>query len=75
MEIGVPNKYRALQFICRLCVTDKKGKKHLATRLCDNGICSQKDFYQTNVWTLRCTPLTWKVFQAMLFQEGVQVRF
>ena len=37
MEIGVPNKYRARQFICRLWVTDKKGNKHLATCLCDNG--------------------------------------
>ena len=37
MEIGVPNKYRARQFICRLWVTDKKGDKHLATCLCDNG--------------------------------------
>ena len=36
-EIGVPNKYRARQFICRLWVTDKKGNKHLATCLCDNG--------------------------------------
>ena len=37
VEIGVPNKYRARQFICRLWVTDKKGNKHLATCLCDNG--------------------------------------
>ena len=36
-EIGVPNKYRALRFICRLWVPDKKGNKHLATCLCDNG--------------------------------------
>ena len=36
-EIGVPNKYRARQFICRLWVTDKKGNKHLARCLCDNG--------------------------------------
>ena len=36
-EIGVPNKNRACQFICRLWVTDKKGNKHLATCLCDNG--------------------------------------
>ena len=36
-EIGVPNKYRAGQFICRLWVTDKKGNKHLATCLCDTG--------------------------------------
>ena len=36
-KIGVPNKYRARQFICRLWVTDKKGNKHLATCLCDNG--------------------------------------
>ena len=36
-EIGVPNKYRARQFICRLWVTDKKGNKHRATCLCDNG--------------------------------------
>ena len=33
----LPNKYRARQFICRLWVTDKKGNKHLATCLCDNG--------------------------------------
>ena len=37
MEIGVPNKYRARQFICCLWFTDKKGNKHLATCLCDNG--------------------------------------
>ena len=37
VEISVPNKYRARQFICRLWVTDKKGNKHLATCLCDNG--------------------------------------
>ena len=37
VEIGVPNKYRARQFICRLWVTDKKWNKHLATCLCDNG--------------------------------------
>ena len=36
-QIGVPNKYRARQFICCLWVTDKKGNKHLATCLCDNG--------------------------------------
>ena len=36
-EIGVPNKYRARQFICHLWVSDKKGNKHLATCLCDNG--------------------------------------
>ena len=36
-EISVPNKYRARQFICRLWGTDKKGNKHLATCLCDNG--------------------------------------
>ena len=34
-EIGVPNKHRARQFMCRLW--DKKGNKHLATCLCDNG--------------------------------------
>ena len=37
VEIGVANKYRAPPFICRLWVTDKKGNKHLATCLCDNG--------------------------------------
>ena len=37
VEIGVPNKYRARQFICRLWVIDEKGNKHLATCLCDNG--------------------------------------
>ena len=37
MEIGVPNKYRPRQFICRLWVTEKKGNKHLATCLCDHG--------------------------------------
>ena len=36
-EIGVPNKYRARQFICRLWFTNKKGNKHLATCLYDNG--------------------------------------
>ena len=36
-EIGVPNKYQARQFLCRLWVTDKKGNNHLATCLCDNG--------------------------------------
>ena len=78
VEIGVPNKYRARQFICRLWVTDKKGSKHLATRLCDNGSevnLQSENFYQTNVITLCCTPLTPKVFQVMLFQEGIQVRF
>ena len=39
------------------------------------GIFSQKKFYQTNVLTLRCTPLTLRAFQVMLFQEGIQVRF
>ena len=37
VEIGVPNKYRARQFICRRWVTDKKENKHLATCLYDNG--------------------------------------
>ena len=36
-EIGVPNKYRARQFICCLWVTDNKENKNLATCLCDNG--------------------------------------
>ena len=36
-EIGVPNKYGAGKFICRLWVTDKKGNTHLATCLRDNG--------------------------------------
>ena len=34
---------------------------------------SQKKFYLMNVWTLRLTPLIWKVFQVMPFKEGVQV--
>ena len=37
MEPGVPNKYRARQFIFLLWVTDKNGNKHLATCLCGNG--------------------------------------
>ena len=36
-EVGVPNEYRAREFVRRLWATDKKGKKHLATCLCDNG--------------------------------------
>ena len=36
-EIGVRNKYQARQFICRLWVNDKRGNKHIATCLCDNG--------------------------------------
>ena len=36
-EMGVPNKYRARQFISCLWVTDKKENNHLATCPCDNG--------------------------------------
>ena len=35
--MAVPNKYRARHFTYPLWVTDKKGNKHLAKCLCDNG--------------------------------------
>ena len=49
MEIRVANKYQACQFICRLWVTDKKGNKHLATCLCDNGS-------EVNLQSEKCLP-------------------
>ena len=56
MEIGVPDKYRARQFICRLWVTDKKGNKHLATCLCDNG--SEVNLQSEKLLTDECVDIS-----------------
>ena len=58
----------SLYVVCGL--QTKKGHQHLATCLRDN--LQSKKFYPTNVWTIRHTQLTWKVFQATPFQAGVQ---
>ena len=55
-EIGVPNKYRARQFICLLRVTDKMGTNtlpHVFVTMVVKLTFSQKHFYPMNVWTLR----------------------